>query len=179
VNTSKQLTESLSNWLNEDRSSDYSSSYSKLVEKVLLHSKPSYLEFLPRTSSLSFYEGLVAVRKNSRSVLKKLKGTFSKSDTDFNKIIEYLNSSTSEELKSIYGEYNTEKNNQKILFLIQVFIAKKEAIEWLSKFKKFDVIYTSFGVEILLFKRNVKFFFRKILSIHFKNLEDYHSYSIL
>jgi hypothetical protein len=179
VNTAKQLTESINKYLNDDRSSDYSSSYSKLVEQVLGRSKLTRFDFLPRTSSLSFYEGLVAIRKNSRSVLKKLKKSLSKSDTDFNKIIEYLNSSTSEELKSIYSEYNAEKNNQKILFLIQVFIAKKEAIEWLSKFKKFDVIYTSFGVEIVLFKRNVRFFFRKILSIHFKNLDDYHSYSIL
>ncbi len=181
MRTQEQLTRELElqEVLNGKWPSIYSQDYSDLVDKLFSFKKINDLVFLPRITSHTFYEGLVEIRSNSRSLVKKLKRIFLESDTDFNRIIECLNKCTTEELKSIYKEYNTEENNEKVLFLIQVFIAKKEALEWLSKFIKESVFSRFIQFLNITFKRNVRFFFRKILSLHFKNLDDYHSFSIL
>jgi hypothetical protein len=169
--------EQLSNTLKIVMENSYD--FDDLSEKVFKLSKNISFDFLYRSSQLSFYEGLVEIRKNSRKAIKKAKNSFSNLDNGFNRIIKSLNDLTVEELNSLYKEYKEEIGNEKILFLIQIFITKKEAIEWFAKIKKNDSEFIFFRFNKIVFERNYRFFFRKILSIHFKNLDDYHSYSIL
>lgn len=155
------------------------SDFNIMNERVLKLIQNLNIEFSPRISNISFYEGLVQLRKNSRKAIKTIKRSFLNSDVDFNRIIQSLNDLSSQQLRELYKEYKSEKENEKILLLLQIFIKKKEAIEWLAKFRKDKSIFISFKAKRVIFKRNFRFFFRKILSTHFKNLDDYHSYSIL
>lgn len=173
MKTKEQLSEALNVVIINNYDFDF------ISDRVLKLAQNLNFDFLTRTFNTSFYEGLVEVRNNSRKAIKKAKNFFSNSDIDFNRIIKSLNDLTSEELNELFKEYNAEKGNEKILYLLQIFIIKKEAIEWLANFLKNDSIYIFFKSKEIVFKRNFRFFFRKILSTHFKNLDDYHSFSIL
>ena len=145
-------------------------SFTRAVEKVLYDNNT-----LANLSS-----SIKLVHKAGREELKQLKKYLPNCNLSSRYTFETLNKLSLEEILSLYNKYKLENKNDRIIFLLEFFILKKERIAWLKSFLKIlKSIIISFGEPIINFKRDFRFFYRRISSIHFKNLDDYHSFSIL
>jgi hypothetical protein len=135
---------------------------------------------LTKEASSNLFSSLKLIHKEGREELKQLNKYLSNHHFSSSHTFEILNRLSLEEILSLYNEYKRENKNKRILFLLEIFILKKERIAWLKSFLKIiKSIIISFGELVLNFKRDFRFFYRRITSIHFKNLDDYHSLSVL
>ena len=88
----------------------------RAIEKVLL----------AKQASSNLFSSLKLIHKEGREELKQLNKYLSNHHFSASHTFEILNRLSLEEILSLYNEYKLENKNERILFLLEIFILKKE-----------------------------------------------------
>jgi|GEM_PF-4315435 len=132
----------------------------------------------PVRISLSRLENIKLLSDSELIVLKKSFNDFKPLVSNYSSYIKRLKKLTVVELINLYSKLKEEDGDFKQF--LKSFINKKLAIEWLSNFiKKINKVIKKVLNGLLKLARNRRFYFRKTQSFRFKNLDDYHSTTII